>query len=77
VTGLFDPGDAARWTGSTELVVVDRDRCPGCAGPLVEWGMVEAPLFRHGGHGAARETLVWLCVPCGWSGRSQVTEVRP
>lgn len=74
---LFDAGPKApRWTGSRALVVVDSTTCPACGGPLTRQTLTTAPLFRHGGYGAAHEQIRDAC-SCGWALVRQVNEVRP
>lgn len=39
------------WRGSTEIVLVSRDRCLRCGGNVVEFDYGQLPLFRSHGHG--------------------------
>lgn len=67
------------WTGSRALVHVPRGKCPRCGAPTVDVAWAEPTLFRHGGHGATRETVVEVCrsIWCHWSITRSVTEMRP
>lgn len=65
------------WTGSRALVAVDPDRCPVCGAGLTTERVVEEPLLRHGGYGAARAVTVRRCAPCRYLGGSAVDERRP
>lgn len=74
---LFETGPAGEvWTGSRALVPFPAGVCPECAGELRLRGVFEPTLFRHGGHGATRETVAEVCA-CGYQGRRQTTEVSP
>ena len=76
-TALFDAGPKRpRWRGSRALVVIDTATCPVDGGPLNRQTVTTAPLFRHGGYGAARRTVRDAC-RCGWSLVREVSEVRP
>ena len=51
--------------------------CPDCHEPLDQFIAEQPALFIHGGHGATERTRVQYCQLCGWTLRSEVTEVRP
>lgn len=76
---LFDAPRQPRWTGSKALVRVDPDTCPLCGGPLINDGIIEEPLLRHGGYGAATATTRRVCSrwPCSYVGGTVVAEQRP
>lgn len=62
----------------TALAIVDADSCPDCAAATVELAFSEPALFRHGGYGAERHTMIRHCASfCGWWIRRHVTERRP
>lgn len=57
------------------LETLDAEICPECAGRLVEAVLVEEPLLRAGGYGAARRTRRRACPECYWGVTCEVTEV--
>lgn len=75
---LFDVGPAGDvWTGSTALVPWTPGKCPQCAGEGLETLTLGEPaLFRHGGYGATRETVLELHA-CGYRREVRTTEVNP
>ena len=50
--------------------------CPLCGQSLDQYVAEQPALFVHGGHGATERTRVQFCA-CGWTVRSEVSEVRP
>lgn len=67
-------------TDCTDIVLVDRRRCPSCRGEVIESTIDEPALLRHGGYGATKRTRFLYCenlLRCGWSLVADVTEVRP
>jgi hypothetical protein len=78
---LVDVAPVEAWAGSKALVPLEAGVCPacGCATERLTFG--EPQMFRHGGYGATRETVVEVCsapvVVCRWSLVRSVTEVRP
>lgn len=65
-----------RWTGSRALVLVPRDQCPECHGPTQTRGVINVPLFAHGGYGAALATSQRWC-PCGYISATDTREINP
>lgn len=62
----------------TALVHVNADRCPNCAAGTCDTGFTQPALFRHGGYGADRHTVVRHCARfCGWHVTRHVGEQRP
>lgn len=66
-----------RWTGSTAIVLVSRDRCLRCNGNVVEFTYGQLALFRSHGYGAVEQTRLMVCQSCDWNFVSDVTEVNP
>jgi hypothetical protein len=67
----------SRWTGSTEIVLVSRDRCLRCRGNVIEFDYGQLPLFRSHGYGAVTRTRLMICQSCDWNFVAEVTEVNP
>lgn len=74
---LFDAPKRRRWTGSKELVPVDRTTCPACGSELHEERVAQPALIRHGGFGATSETTRVSCSSCGWHLTTAVDDLNP
>jgi hypothetical protein len=73
---LFEVAQRERWMGSKALVVLPREVCPECHGPLSERTFGQLALFRHGGYGADRSQVTAWC-HCGWTLIRAITETNP
>ncbi len=62
---------------SRSLVVLAPGVCPVDGSTLSPDGMEEPALFKHGGYGATRRTVVMFCPACGWSITREVSAVSP
>lgn len=64
---------------ASELVPLDPNSCPSCAGSLTVDEAVEGPLFIHGGYGAARATRWRVCTNklCNYVLLHEISEVKP
>jgi hypothetical protein len=80
-TQLLEADPQVRWDGSRAVVPIERGACPACGAPPVEVVFGEPQMFRHGGYGATRETVVDVCTApplvCRWTLVRSVTEIRP
>jgi hypothetical protein len=76
---LFDVPEKRRIEGCTDLVPLDRERCPDCGSDLGVITLDEPALVRHGGYGATRQTITVHCLneECRWFLRRSVTETNP
>jgi hypothetical protein len=62
---------------TTDLVHLDQTICPDDGTRLQAYVMHEPALFKHGGYGATRRTVVLSCPACGWGITAEVSEISP
>ncbi len=66
------------WGGSKAIVPIVSNRCPRCgSAEMHPQTITEQPLLRHGGYGAARETVTLYCALCPYYVTTSVGETRP
>lgn len=58
-------------------VPLDQTVCPNDGTTLTPDGMDEPALFKHGGYGATRRTVILTCRQCGWGITREISEISP